>query len=258
MAATEGLAIGPEVSIGPEGENFGGMDGTFSIVGAGRAGLKWVGASTAATSMGTGGTVKNEFSSEDWAGDSECFVTRESVRVVIVGTGIDLVIAIIFIENQPGIDVGDVASDVDFLGEDEDLREVVHGVVGFVSNIDVAINGEGAIDEHGESIHELLAGGVASGNKIAATIELIEIGSTIHGTEAHVSLVIELGEAEIILRRGLIRGEASDGIARISNDGVAEASFETGEDGGADAGDARITWPIFIVSDSHVANIANA
>ena len=176
---------------------------------------------------------------------------------MIIGTGIDLVVAIIFVENQPGIDVSDVASDVDFLGEDEDLREVVHGVVGFVSNIDVAINGEGAIDEHGESIHELLAGGVASGNKIAATIELIEIGSTVHGAEAGVSLVIELGEAEIILRGGFIRGEAGDGIDRISDNGIAEAGLETGENGGTDAGDAGIAWPIFIVSDSHVANVTN-
>ena len=258
MAATEGLAIGPEVSIGPEGENFGGMDGTFSIVGAGRTGLKWVGASTAATSMGTGGTVKNEFSSEDWAGDSECFVTRESVRVVIVGTGIDLVIAIIFIENQPGIDVGDVAGDVNFLGEDEDLWEVVHSVVGFVGDIDIAIDGEGTIDEHSESVHKLLTGGVASCDEVAAAIELIEIGGTVHGTKASIPLVIELGKAEIILRRGFIRGEAGDGIARISDDGVAEAGFETGEDGGTNARDTGIAWPIFIVSDSHVADIANA
>ena len=176
---------------------------------------------------------------------------------MIIGTGIDLVVAIIFVENQPGIDVSDVASDVDFLGEDEDLREVVHGVVGFVSNIDVAINGEGAIDEHGESVHELLTGGVASRDEVAAAIELIEIGGTIHGAEAGVSLVIELRETEIILRGGFIRGEAGDSIRRISDNGVAEASLETGEDGGADAGDAGITWPIFIVSDSHVADITN-
>ena len=137
-----------------------------------------MGASAAATSMRSSSAVKNEFSSEDWAGDSESFVAREGIRVVIIGTGIDLVVAIIFVEDQPGIDVSDVAGDVNFLGEDEDLRKIVHGIVGFVSNIDVAINGEGAIDEHGESIHELLAGGVASGNKIAAMIELIEIGST--------------------------------------------------------------------------------
>ena len=258
MAATEGLAVGPEVSIGPEGENFGGMDGTFSIVGAGRTGLKWVGASTAATSMGTGGTVKNEFSSEDWAGDSECFVTRESVRVVIVGTGIDLVIAIIFIENQPGIDVGDVASDVDFLSKDEDLWEVVHGIVGFVGDIDVAINREGAIHKHSKGVHKFLASGIASRDEVAAAIELIEIGGAIHGAEAGVSLVIELREAEIVLRRGFIRGETGDGIARISDNSIAEAGLETGEDGGTDTGDAGITWPIFIVSDSHVANIANA
>ena len=176
---------------------------------------------------------------------------------MIIGTGIDLVVAIIFVENQPGIDVSDVASDVDFLGEDEDLREVVHGVVGFVSNIDVAINGEGAIDEHGESIHELLAGGVASGNKIAATIELIEIGGAVHSTKAGVSLMVELREAEIILRGSFIRGETGDGIRRISNNGITEAGLETGENGGTDAGDAGITWPILIISDSHVANIAN-
>ena len=246
MAATEGLAIGPEVSIGPEGENFGGMDGTFSIVGAGRTGLKWVGASTAATSMGTGGTVKNEFSSEDWAGDSECFVTRESVRVVIVGTGIDLVIAIIFIENQPGIDVGDVAGDIDFLGKDEDLWEIIHGIVGLMGDIDVAIDGEGTVDEHSEGVHELLTGGVASRDEVAAAIELIEIGGTIHGAETGIPLVIELGEAEIILRGGLIRSETSDGIARISDDGVAEAGLEAGEDGGADARDARFARFIIV------------
>ena len=258
MAATKGLAIGPEVSIGPEGENFGGMDGTFSIVGAGRTGLKWVGASTAATSMGTGGTVKNEFSSEDWAGDSECFVTRESVRVVIVGTGIDLVIAIIFIENQPGIDVGDVAGDIDFLGKDEDLWEIIHGVVGFVGDIDIAVYREGTIDEHGEGVHEFLAGGIASRDEVAAAIELIEIGGAIHGTETGVSLVVELREAEIVLRGSFIRGEAGDGIARISDDGIAEAGFETGQNSGTDARDTGIAWPIFIVSNSHVTNIANA
>ena len=257
MAATEGLAIGPEVSIGPEGENFGGMDGTFSIVGAGRTGLKWVGASTAATSMGTGGTVKNEFSSEDWAGDSESFVAREGVRVVIVGTGIDLVIAIIFIENQPGIDVGDVAGDIDFLGKDEDLWEIIHGIVGLMGDIDVAIDGEGTVDEHSEGVHELLTGGVASRDEVAAAIELIEIGGTIHGAEAGVSLVIELREAEIVLRRGFIRGETGDGIARISDNSIAEAGLETGENGGTNAGDTGIAWPILIVSDSHMTDITN-
>ena len=258
MATTEGLAVGPEVSIGPESEDFGWVDGTFGVVGAGRAGLKWVGASTAATSMGTGGTVKNEFSSEDWAGDSECFVTRESVRVVIVGTGIDLVIAIIFIENQPGIDVGDVAGDIDFLGKDENLWKVIHGVVGFVGDIDIAVYREGTIDEHGESVHKLLTGGVASRDEVAAAIELIEISGAIHGAEAGVSLVIKLGEAEIVLGGSFIRGEASDGIARISDDGVAEAGFETGENGGTDARDTGIAWTILIVGNSHVTNIANA
>ena len=190
MAATKGLAVGPEVGVGPESEDFSWVDGTFGVISASRTGLKWVGASAAATSMGTGGTVKNEFSSEDWAGDSECFVTRESVRVVIVGTGIDLVIAIIFIENQPGIDVGDVAGDIDFLGKDEDLWEIIHGVVGFVGDIDIAVYREGTIDEHGEGVHEFLAGGIASRDEVAAAIELIEIGGAIHGAEADVSLVV--------------------------------------------------------------------
>ena len=177
---------------------------------------------------------------------------------MIIGAGVDLVIAIIFIENQPGIDISDVASDIDFLGEDEDLWEVIHGVVGFVGDIDIAVYREGTIDEHSESIHELFTGSVAPRDEVAAAIELIEIGSTIHGTEAGVSLVIELGEAEIVLRRSLIRGETGDGIARISNDGVAEASFETGENGGADAGDTGIAWTILIVGNSHVTNVANA
>ena len=115
-----------------------------------------------------------------------------------------------------------------------------------MSDIDIAIDGEGAIDEHGEGVHEFLAGGIASRDEVAAAIELIEIGGAIHGAEADVSLVIELGEAEIILRGGLIRSEAGDGIARISDDGVAEASFETGEDGGADAGDTGITRFIIV------------
>ena len=169
-----------------------------------------------------------------------------------------MIVTIIFVENQPGIDVGDVAGDIDFLSEDEDLWEIIHGIVGLMGDIDVAINGEGAIDEHGESIHELLAGGVASGNKIAAMIELIEIGSTVHGAETGVSLVIELGETEIILGGSFIRGETGDGIARISDNSIAEAGLETGEDGGTDAGDAGIAWPVFIVGDSHVTNITNA
>ena len=84
LAATEGLAIGPEIGVGTEREDFSWVDGTFGVVGAGRASLKWVSTSTAATSVGACGAVKNEFSSEDWAGDGESFVTREGVRVVIV------------------------------------------------------------------------------------------------------------------------------------------------------------------------------
>ena len=257
LATTEGLAVGPEVSIGPKGEDLSWVDRAFGVVGAGWSGLKWVGTSTAATSMRAGSAVKNEFSSEDRTGDGESFVTRKSVRVVVIGTSVDLVVAVIFIENQPGIDIGDVAGDVDFLGKDEDLREIIHGVVGFVSDINVAIDCEGAIHEHGESVHELLTSGVAPRDKVAATIELVEIGGTVHGTEAGVSLVIELRETKIILRRGLIRGEAGDGIARISDNSIAEAGLEAGENSGTDAGDAGIAWPIFIVSDSHVANIAN-
>ena len=234
------------------------MDGTFGVIGAGRASLKWVGASAAATSMGASSAVKNKFSSEDWAGDGESFVTRESVRVVIIGAGVDLVVAIIFIKNQPSIDVGDVAGDIDFLGKDEDLWEIIHGIVGLMGDIDVAIDGEGTVDEHSEGVHELLTGGVASRDEVAAAIELIEIGGTIHGAEAGVSLVIELREAEIVLRRGFIRGETGDGIARISDNSIAEAGLETGEDGGTDAGDAGIAWTILIVGNSHVTNITNA
>ena len=57
LAAAEGLAVGPEVGVGPKGEDFGWVDGTFGIVGAGGTGLKWVGASTAATSMGSSSAV---------------------------------------------------------------------------------------------------------------------------------------------------------------------------------------------------------
>ena len=176
---------------------------------------------------------------------------------MIIGTGVDLIITIIFIENQPGIDVSDVAGDVDFLGEDEDLWEVIHGVVGFVSDINIAINRKSTVHEHSEGVHELFTGSIASRDEVATAIKLVEIGGAIHGTEAGVSLVVKLREAEIVLGGGFIRGEAGDGIARISNDSIAEASFEAGENGGADAGDAGITWPILIISDSHVANIAN-
>lgn len=190
MAATEGLAVGPEVSVGPESEDFSWVDGTFGVVGAGRAGLKWVGASTATTSMRASGAVKNEFSSKNWAGDGESFVTRKGIRIVVIGTGVDLVIAGIFIENQPGIDIGDVASNIDFLGEDENLWKIIHGIVGLMGDIDVAIDGEGTVDEHSEGVHELLTGGVASRDEVAAAIELIEIGGAIHGAEADVSLVV--------------------------------------------------------------------
>ena len=138
------------------------------------------------------------------------------------------------------------------------MREIIYGVVGFVGDIDIAIDGESAVHEHSEGVHELLTGGVASRDEVAATIELVEIGGAVHSAETGVSLVIELGEAEIVLRRGFIRGEAGDGIAGISDNGIAEAGLETGENGGTDAGDTRIAWPIFIVSDSHVADIANA
>ena len=99
LATAEGLAVGLEVGIGTEGKDFGWVDGTFGVVGTGRAGLKRVGTSTAATSVGTGGTVKNEFSSEDWAGDGESLIARESVRIVVIGTSVDLIVAIIFVEN---------------------------------------------------------------------------------------------------------------------------------------------------------------
>ena len=238
LATAEGLAVGPEVGIGTEGKDFGWVDGTFGVVGTGRAGLKRVGTRTSATSVGASGAIKNEVSSKDRAGDGDGFIARKSVRVVIIGTCVNLVVAIVFIENQPGIDIGDVAGDVDFLGKDEDLREIIHGVVGFVSDINVAIDCEGAIDKHGESVHEFLAGGIASRDEVAAAIELIKIGGAIHGAEAGVSLVIELGKAEIVLRGSFIRGETGDGIARISDNGVAETGLETGEDGGADTRDA--------------------
>ena len=165
---------------------------------------------------------------------------------MVIGTGVDLVVAIIFVENQPGIDVSDVAGDIDFLSEDENLREIVHGVVGFVGNIDITINREGAVYEHSESIHKLLASSVAPRDEVAATIELIEISGTIHGAEPGVSLVVELGETEIVLCGSFIRSETSDGIRGISNDGIAEAGLETGENGGADAGDAGIARFIIV------------
>ena len=176
---------------------------------------------------------------------------------MVIGTSIDLVVASVFIKNQPGIDVGDVASDVDFLSKDEDLWEVVHGIVGFVGDIDVAINREGAIHKHSKGVHKFLASGIASRDEVAATIELIEIGGTIHSAEAGVSLVVELGEAEIILRGGLIGSETGDSIARISDDSVAEAGLETSENGGTDAGDTGIARSVFIVGNSHMANITN-
>ena len=258
MATTKGLAVGPEVGVGTEGKDFSWVDGAFGIVGAGEAGLKWVSASTAATSMRSSSAVKNEFSSENWTSDGESFVAREGIRVVIIGTGIDLVIAIIFIENQPGIDISDIAGDIDFLGKDEDLWEVIYSIVGFLGDINIAIDGEGAVHEHGEGVHELLTGGVASRDEVAAAIELIEIGGTIHGAEAGVSLMVELREAEIILRGSFIRGETGDGIRRISNNGITEAGLETGEDGGTDAGDAGFSRCVFAISDGERANIIDA
>ena len=123
---------------------------------------------------------------------------------MIIGTGVDLVVAIIFIEDQPGIDVGDVAGDIDFLSKDENLRKIVHSIVGFLGDIDIAIDGESAIHEHSEGVHEFLASGITSSDEIAITIELIEIGGAIHGAKTGVSLVIELGEAEIVFRGGLV------------------------------------------------------
>ena len=126
-----------------------------------------------------------------------------------------------------------------------------------MGDINIAIDGEGAVYEHSEGIHEFFTGGVAPRDEVTTTIELIKIGGAIHGAETGVSLMIELGEAEIIFRGGFIRGEAGDGIRGISDDGIAEAGFETGQNGGTDARDAGITRSILIVSDSHVANIAN-
>ena len=165
---------------------------------------------------------------------------------MVIGTSVDLVIAIIFIEDQPGIDVGDVARDVDFLGEDENLREVVHGIVGFLGDIDIAIDGEGAVHEHSESVHKLFTSGVAPRDEVAAAIELIEIGGTIHGAETGIPLVIELREAEIIFRSGFVGSEAIDSVTRISGDGIAEAGLQASEDSGTDAGDVRFARFIII------------
>ena len=165
---------------------------------------------------------------------------------MVIGTGIDLVIAIIFIENQPSIDIGDVTGDIDFLGEDKDLWEVIYSIVGFVGDVNIAIDRKCTIDEHGESVHELLTGGVASRDEVAAAVELIKIGGAIHGAEASVSLVVELGETEIILRGSFIRSETGDSIRGISDDGIAEAGFETGENGGADTRDAGFARFIII------------
>ena len=84
LAAAKGLAVGPEIGVGTKGENFSWVNGTFGIVSAGWSGLKWMGASAAATSVGASGAVKDELSSEDWAGDSESFIARKGVRIVIV------------------------------------------------------------------------------------------------------------------------------------------------------------------------------
>ena len=165
---------------------------------------------------------------------------------MVIGTSVDLVISIIFIENQPGIDVGDITGDVNFLGEDENLRKIVYGIVGFLGDIDIAIDREGAIYEHSESIHEFLASGITSSDEIAITIELIEIGGTIHGAETGIPLVIELGEAEIILGRGFVGSKAIDSVTRVSSDSVAEAGLEAGEDGRADTGDVRFARFIII------------
>ena len=145
---------------------------------------------------------------------------------MVIGTSVDLVVAIIFIEDQPGIDVGDVAGDVDFLSEDEDLWEVIYSIVGFLGDINITINREGAIDEHSESIHEFLASGVASCDEVATAIELIKIGGAVHGAETGVPLVVELGETEIILGRGFVGSKAIDSIARVSSDSVAEAGLQ--------------------------------
>ena len=145
---------------------------------------------------------------------------------MVIGTSVDLVVAIIFIEDQPGIDVGDVTSDVNFLSKDENLRKIIHGIVSFLGDINIAIDGEGAVHEHSEGIHELLTSGVASCDEVATAIELIEIGGTIHDAETGVSLVVELREAEIILGRGFVGSKAIDSVARVSSDSVAEAGLQ--------------------------------
>ena len=165
---------------------------------------------------------------------------------MVIGTSVDLVIAIIFIEDQPGIDVGDVTSDVNFLSEDEDLWEVIYSIVGFLGDINIAINREGTIYEHGESVHELFTVSVASRDEVAAMIELIEIGGTIHGAEADVPLVIELGEAEVVLGRSFVGSKAIDSVTRVSSDSIAEAGFQASEDGRADTGDVRFARFIVI------------
>ena len=77
---------------------------------------------------------------------------------MIIGTGVDLVVTIIFVENQPGIDISDVAGDIDFLGEDKDLWEVIYSIVGFMGDINITIDSEGAVHVHGEGVHKLLTG----------------------------------------------------------------------------------------------------
>lgn len=165
---------------------------------------------------------------------------------MIIGTGINLVVAIVFIENQPGVDVGDVAGDVDFLSEDEDLWEVIYSIVSFLGDSNITINREGAVHEHSEGVHEFFTGGVAPRDEIAAAIELVKVGGTIHGAETSVSLVVELGEAEIILGRGFVGSKAIDSVTRISGDSIAEAGLEAGEDGRADTGDVRFARFIVI------------
>ena len=169
-----------------------------------------------------------------------------------------MVVTIIFVENQPGVDIGNVTGDIDFLSEDEDLWEIIHGIVGLMGDIDVAINREGTVHEHGKGVHELLAGGITSCDKVTTAIELIEIGGAVHSTKAGVSLMVELREAEIILRGSFIRGETGDGIRRISNNGITEAGLETGENGGTDAGDAGFSRCVFAISDGERANIIDA
>ena len=135
LAVILSLAVGPEVGVGAEVEDFGGGDGAVvgDVLGGGVALWRF---GLPATWIGTGGALELEVFSKNGTVDNELVATFGSViccgfPVFKVETGVDsaagdaeFIKDVLANGKEPAVYLGDARGDVDIFSENEELGEV--------------------------------------------------------------------------------------------------------------------------------------